>query len=111
MNNNFLGKEVFTCMIFLGDHKQLRPSAAHYILAKNYNLEISLFERMIRNKIHARTLTIQRRMRPNFVELLVPTIYEKLESHPSVLKYPKVRGMKDNLFFFTHESLEDSEVF
>ncbi|CAH2096457.1 unnamed protein product [Euphydryas editha] len=96
-------------LILIGDHKQLRPSAAHYILAKKYNLEISLFERMIRNKIHARTLTIQRRMRPNFVELLVPTIYDELESHPSVRMYPKVRGMKDTLFFFTHENFEDSE--
>ncbi|XP_047533549.1 NFX1-type zinc finger-containing protein 1-like [Vanessa atalanta] len=96
-------------LILIGDHKQLRPTAAHYELARNYNLEISLFERMIRNKLHARTLTVQRRMRPNFAELLVPTIYDKLDSHPSVLAYPKIRGMKDNLFFFNHEYLEDSE--
>ncbi|XP_034832101.1 NFX1-type zinc finger-containing protein 1-like isoform X1 [Maniola hyperantus] len=96
-------------LILIGDHKQLRPTAAHYELAKNYNLEISLFERMIRNGIHARTLTIQRRMRANFVELLVPVIYDKLDSHPSVLSYPSVRGMRDNLYFCTHDVLEDSE--
>ncbi|XP_038209976.1 NFX1-type zinc finger-containing protein 1-like isoform X2 [Zerene cesonia] len=96
-------------LILIGDHKQLRPSAAHYKLAKHYNLEISLFERMIRNGIHAKTLTIQRRMRPNFVELLVPTIYEKLDCHPIVFKYPKVRGMKDTLYFYNHDVFEDSE--
>ncbi|CAK1556451.1 unnamed protein product [Leptosia nina] len=96
-------------LILIGDHKQLRPSAAHYKLAKHYNLEISLFERMIKNSIHAKTLTTQRRMRPNFVELLVPTIYEKLESHPIVYNYPHVRGMRDNLYFYNHDVFEDSE--
>ncbi|KAI5646618.1 AAA domain-containing protein [Phthorimaea operculella] len=96
-------------LILIGDHKQLRPSAAHYKLAKHYNFEISLFERMIRNGVHARTLTIQRRMRANFVELLTPAIYERLDSHPSVNEYPNVRGMRDNLYFFTHEVFEDSE--
>ncbi|CAG4956480.1 unnamed protein product [Colias eurytheme] len=96
-------------LILIGDHKQLRPSAAHYKLAKHYNLEISLFERMIRNGIHAKTLTIQRRMRPNFVELLVPTIYEKLDCHPIVFNYPKVKGMKDTLYFYNHDVFEDSE--
>ncbi|XP_050350875.1 NFX1-type zinc finger-containing protein 1-like isoform X2 [Nymphalis io] len=96
-------------LILIGDHKQLRPTAAHYILARNYNLDISLFERMIRNKLHARTLTVQRRMRPHFAELLVPTIYDRLDSHPSVLDYPKIRGMRDNLYFFNHEYLEESE--
>ncbi|KAL4705941.1 hypothetical protein ACJJTC_017523 [Scirpophaga incertulas] len=91
------------------DHKQLRPTAAHYKLAKHYNLEISLFERMLRNGVHARTLTTQRRMRPNFVELLVPTIYEKLDSHPTVYDYANVRGIVSNLYFCTHNVWEDSE--
>ncbi|XP_052741212.1 NFX1-type zinc finger-containing protein 1 [Bicyclus anynana] len=96
-------------LILIGDHKQLRPNAAHYELAKNYNLEISLFERMIRNGVHARTLTTQRRMRANFVKLLVPVIYDRLDSHPTVLSYPNVRGMRNTLFFYTHDAWEDSE--
>ncbi|KAH9631318.1 hypothetical protein HF086_012569 [Spodoptera exigua] len=93
----------------IGDHKQLRPTAAHYKLARDYNLEISLFERMIRNGVHARTLTTQRRMSRNFVELIVPAIYDKLDTHSSVESYPDVRGMKDNLYFFSHDVFEDSE--
>ncbi|KAM3962671.1 NFX1-type zinc finger-containing protein 1 [Aphomia sociella] len=96
-------------LILIGDHKQLRPTAAHYKLAKDYNLEISLFERMIRNGVHARTLTTQRRMRPNFVELLVPILYDRLDSHPSVYSYHDVTGMADNLYFFSHDVYEDSE--
>ncbi|XP_063826233.1 NFX1-type zinc finger-containing protein 1-like [Ostrinia nubilalis] len=96
-------------LILIGDHKQLRPSASHFELAKDFNLDISLFERMIRNRVHARALSVQRRMRPEFVGLLVPTIYESLESHPSVVQYPDVRGMGKNLFFLTHDVLEDSD--
>ncbi|KOB69567.1 putative NFX1-type zinc finger-containing protein 1 [Operophtera brumata] len=70
---------------------------------------VSLFERMIRNGIHARTLTTQRRMRRNFVELLVPAVYERLDSHAAVLAYQHVRGMKDNLYFYSHDEFEDSE--
>ncbi|OWR46444.1 NFX1-type zinc finger-containing protein 1, partial [Danaus plexippus plexippus] len=94
-------------LILIGDHKQLRPSTAHYVLAKKYNLEISLFERMIRNRIHSITLTTQRRMRSNFVELLVPVIYDKLDSFN--VDYPKVKGMKDNLYFYNHSAWEDTE--
>lgn len=65
---------------------------------------------MIRNGVHARTLGTQRRMRTQFVDLLVPIVYDKLDSHPSILQYPDVRGVADNLFFCTHDVLEDSEV-
>ncbi|CAG9101992.1 unnamed protein product [Plutella xylostella] len=94
-------------VILIGDHKQLRPTAAHYKLAKHFNLDVSLFERMIRNGVHARTLTTQRRMRPSFVQLIVPAVYERLDSHPSVYEYEDVRAMRDNLFFFTHDVYED----
>lgn len=73
-------------------------------------MDISLFERMIRNGVHARTLTTQRRMRANFVDLLVPIIYEELNCHPTVLEYPPIKGMNDTLFFFDHDVMEDSEV-
>ncbi|XP_050675720.1 NFX1-type zinc finger-containing protein 1-like isoform X2 [Leptidea sinapis] len=95
-------------LILIGDHKQLRPTTACYKLATQYKLEISLFERMLRNGVHAKTLCTQRRLRPDFVKLLVPELYEKLDSHPVVCGYPNVRGMKNNLFFFNHDAIEDS---
>lgn len=35
-------------LILIGDHQQLRPSPTVYDLALNYQLEMSLFERMVR---------------------------------------------------------------
>ncbi|XP_041978913.1 NFX1-type zinc finger-containing protein 1-like isoform X2 [Aricia agestis] len=97
-------------LILIGDHQQLRPNSAHYIIGKKYNLEVSLFERMVKNGVHTKTLTIQRRMRPEIRDLLVPTIYEKLDCHPAVLSYPNVRGMSKNLYFFDHNHFEEIEA-
>ena len=33
----------------IGDHQQLRPSPADYELGKDYHLDISLFERLVKN--------------------------------------------------------------
>uniref|UniRef100_A0A2K6MG68 Zinc finger NFX1-type containing 1 n=1 Tax=Rhinopithecus bieti TaxID=61621 RepID=A0A2K6MG68_RHIBE len=38
-------------LILIGDHQQLRPSANVYDLAKNFNLEVSLFERLVKVNI------------------------------------------------------------
>jgi hypothetical protein len=46
-------------------------------------------------------------MRPEICELLVPTIYETLENHESVLKYPTVDGVAKSLFFVSHTEPED----
>lgn len=56
--NNLTGLESNSILILLrylhnisGDHFQLRPSTTVYQLATQYNLDISLFERMINNKL------------------------------------------------------------
>uniref|UniRef100_A0A915DE83 RZ-type domain-containing protein n=1 Tax=Ditylenchus dipsaci TaxID=166011 RepID=A0A915DE83_9BILA len=61
--------------IFIGDHKQLRPNPAVYELAKKYNLEISLFERLINNEFPYRALAKQHRMRPEISRTLMPHFY------------------------------------
>ncbi|CAK1556370.1 unnamed protein product [Leptosia nina] len=94
-------------LILIGDHQQLRPSAAHMELAKNYNIEVSLFERLINNNIHSRRLSVQHRMRPEIAALISPHIYPDLENHPSVETYANVRGVTKNVFFFTHEHPEE----
>ncbi|XP_059049950.1 NFX1-type zinc finger-containing protein 1-like [Achroia grisella] len=93
-------------LILIGDHQQLRPSAAYMKLAKHYDLEVSLFERMIRNNIPNRRLGVQHRMRPEIASLIVPHIYPDLKNHPSVNEFLPVRGMAKNLFFFTHDHKE-----
>ncbi|KAI1298412.1 NFX1-type zinc finger-containing protein 1 [Halotydeus destructor] len=94
-------------VILIGDHKQLRPIAAVHDLSVNYNLEISLFERMVNNRMAFHQLINQHRMRPAISRLLVPHIYEILVNHADVKRYPQVEAMrKKNVFFFTHENLE-----
>ena len=45
-------------------------------------------------------------MKPNIADLVVGTIYEKLDNHSNVLNYPPVLGVAKNLFFVSHEELE-----
>ncbi|XP_019799428.1 NFX1-type zinc finger-containing protein 1 [Tursiops truncatus] len=89
-------------LILIGDHQQLRPSANVYDLAKNFNLEVSLFERLVKVNIPFVRLNYQHRMCPEIARLLTPHIYQDLENHPSVLKYEKIKGVSSNLFFVEH---------
>ena len=36
-------------LILIGDHQQLKPSPTVYELATKFNLDVSMFERMVRN--------------------------------------------------------------
>ncbi|XP_043088038.1 NFX1-type zinc finger-containing protein 1 [Puntigrus tetrazona] len=94
-------------LILIGDHQQLRPSATVYDLAKNFNLEVSMFERLVQVNFPFVRLNYQHRMRPSIARLLTPHIYETLENHPSVLKYDNVMGLLTNLFFVEHSQLEE----
>uniref|UniRef100_A0A8B9KLP9 Zinc finger, NFX1-type containing 1 n=1 Tax=Astyanax mexicanus TaxID=7994 RepID=A0A8B9KLP9_ASTMX len=93
-------------LILIGDHQQLRPSATVYELAKNFNLEVSMFERLVNREFPYVRLNYQHRMRPDIARLLTPHIYSELENHPSVLEYEDVKGIFTNLFFIDHKSLE-----
>ena len=96
-------------LILIGDHKQLRPKPNEYNLAKNYKLDVSLFERLVHRGFPHATLQIQHRMRPQIAELVCPHIYDTLINHESVLQYRDVRGVSKNLFFIQHESLEKGD--
>jgi helicase required for RNAi-mediated heterochromatin assembly 1 len=94
-------------LILVGDHKQLRPHCKvkdHE--DKPYYLNVSLFERLVKNKLEYDTLSKQRRMIPEVRRLLQPIYKNILKDHASVLdpaKRPPVPGMGGvNSFFFTH---------
>ncbi|XP_073534615.1 NFX1-type zinc finger-containing protein 1-like isoform X2 [Phyllobates terribilis] len=93
-------------LILIGDHQQLRPATTVYELAKNFNLEVSMFERLIRMGIPYVRLNYQHRMRPEIAKLLTPHIYDRLENHESVDKYDNVKGVCQNLFFVDHDHPE-----
>ncbi|NWU16427.1 ZNFX1 protein, partial [Cephalopterus ornatus] len=90
-------------LILIGDHQQLQPSANVYDLAKNFNLEMSLFERLIKVDFPFVCLKYQHRMRPEIARLISPHIYQELENHPSVLNYENIKGISSNLFFVEHD--------
>lgn len=99
-------------LILVGDHKQLRGHCAVRDLeGEPFNLEVSLFERMINNGIEYSQLTRQRRMLPEFREILAP-IYEHLDDHPSVLGREDIPGMGGiNFWFHSHQMPESNDDF
>ena len=55
-----------------------------YRLATRFKLDVSLFERLVKNSVEHVTLARQRRMRPQIARLIAP-IYPHLHDHPHVL--------------------------
>ncbi|XP_077865643.1 NFX1-type zinc finger-containing protein 1-like, partial [Saccoglossus kowalevskii] len=96
----------FQHLILIGDHQQLRPNPIVYKLAKIYNLEISLFERLVRNNLHHEQLSLQHRMRPEIAELM-KHFYTNLANHDSVKDYENIRGVNQNIFFIKHDKEEE----
>ena len=98
-------------LILIGDHQQLRPKPNVFQLAREYNLNISLFERMFNNGVPCETLECQHRMRPE-ISLLLRHIYPDLRDDPSVHDYGNVKGVSTNMFFIQHANKEqhDDEV-
>ena len=94
-------------LILIGDHQQLRPSCAEYKLAQQANLEVSLFERLVKNNVEHVTLQQQHRMRPEISELISP-IYPALIDHEVVKGYEVLYGVRENIFFIDHNIPEDN---
>ncbi|XP_062987456.1 NFX1-type zinc finger-containing protein 1-like [Elgaria multicarinata webbii] len=93
-------------LILIGDHQQLRPKPADYSLEKKYGLGISLFERMVNNRLPRVQLLYQHRMRPEISQLLVPCFYKELRDHSEVLAYESIKGVERSVFFVQHREEE-----
>ncbi|XP_068707528.1 NFX1-type zinc finger-containing protein 1-like [Montipora foliosa] len=91
-------------LILIGDHQQLRPNPTVFDLAKNYNLDVSLFERMVDNGMPFKRLRLQHRMRPEISKMLEHIyVNPKLENHESVLHFENIKGVARNMFFVGHD--------
>jgi helicase required for RNAi-mediated heterochromatin assembly 1 len=95
-------------LILVGDHLQLRPhTQVKAFEDEPYYLNLSLFERLVKNNVTYSTLSKQRRMIPEIRRLLAPIYNKTLEDHDSVkdlANRPPVEGMGGtNSFFFCHE--------
>ena len=97
-------------LILIGDHKQLRPKTNSNEIGYKYKLEVSLFERLVRNEFPVVTLSTQHRMRPEISRLVSKHIYEgRLKDSESVKNYKNVRGMCFNLYFVDHQESEERD--
>lgn len=98
-------------LILIGDHKQLRPKVANYNLSvekgEGYDLNRSLFERLVLKEFPHSTLSTQHRMRPEISALVRQLTYPELTDSDSTKGRPNLIGFQDNLIFVKHNHLED----
>ena len=93
-------------LILIGDHKQLKPSVETYFLERDFNMNLSLMERLIENGFEYSTLLKQNRMRPEFADLLLD-IYPNLESNLDRVSHNEpAKCLQSAAFFWHHESQE-----
>lgn len=93
-------------LILIGDHKQLRPKV-HYDLSvekgEGYDLNRSLFERLVLKGYPHQILYQQHRMRPEISALVKQLTYPDLVDAPSTQDRPNLRGFQDNLMMINHD--------
>ncbi|KAJ7116098.1 P-loop containing nucleoside triphosphate hydrolase protein [Mycena filopes] len=101
-------------VILIGDHKQLRPKVNNYMLTvekgEGYDLNRSLFERLVLMGYPHKVLTQQHRMRPEISALVRSLTYPDLIDADSTKNRPNLRGVRDNLVFIDHDKPEDENT-
>lgn len=97
-------------LILVGDHQQLRGHCSVQELEGfPWFLNVSMFERLVKNHVGFSKMIEQRRMVPEIRRALKP-IYQELEDHESVLNRPPIAGMGEvSSFFFSHEWPESTD--
>jgi hypothetical protein len=115
-------------VILIGDHKyvpriqftilhahlalcrQLRPKVNNYLLTvekgDGYDLNRSMFERLVLKGYPHETLNQQHRMRPEISALVRALMYPDLVDAPSTRGRPDLQGVQDNIVFIHHEQPE-----
>jgi superfamily I DNA and/or RNA helicase len=93
-------------LILIGDHKQLRPKVNNYSLTaekgEGFDLNVSMFERLVRSGVPHTTLNKQHRMRPQISALVRSLTYPELEDAEKTQGRPHLRGFQDSLIFVSH---------
>ena len=123
-------------MILIGDHKcvitsspslgvwftdsvictcrQLRPKVNDYELTvergDGYDLNRSLFERLVTEGHPYRALSKQHRMRPEISALVHHLTYPDLTDGPGTASRPSIRGLQNTVIFIDHDHLEDEDA-
>ncbi|KAF8877921.1 hypothetical protein BD779DRAFT_1803847 [Infundibulicybe gibba] len=98
-------------LILIGDHKQLRPKINSYKLSvekgEGYDLNRSLFERLVLKGYPHETLSQQHRMRPEISALIRELTYPDLTDAADTQDRPNLCGVTDNIVLIDHQHPED----
>ncbi|KAG0697519.1 P-loop containing nucleoside triphosphate hydrolase protein [Suillus ampliporus] len=100
-------------MILIGDHKQLRPKVNNYKLTvekgDGFELNRSLFERLVLMGFPHETLTAQHHMRPEISAFVRKLTYPNLTDAPKTQGRDDIRGIQKNIIFIDHTYPEDDD--
>lgn len=97
-------------LILIGDHKQLRPKVNYALSVEKgdgYDLNRSLFERLVLQGYPHHTLLQQHRMRPELANFVRELTYPTLVDASSTKTRPNVKGLQDNIIFLNHAHNEE----
>ncbi|EEY22939.1 cbbX [Verticillium alfalfae VaMs.102] len=97
-------------LILIGDHKQLRPKVNNYTLSVEhgggFDLNRSLFERLILQGHRHTTLCKQHRMHPDISQLVRQMTYPELLDGDKMREHPIIRGLLGRVMFINHDKPE-----
>lgn len=99
-------------LIQIGDHKQLRPKINNFDLSVEkgggFDLNRSLFERLVLQGHSHTTLKTQHRMHPEISLLVKELTYPKLDDDPKTFARKRVDGLDGRVVFVNHDKPETS---
>lgn len=94
-------------------HRQLRPKVNNYKLTvekgDGFELNRSLFERLVLKGFPHETLTAQHRMRPEISAFIRTLTYPDLTDAPKTQGRADIRGIQNNIVFIDHTDPEDDD--
>ncbi|KAL7798766.1 P-loop containing nucleoside triphosphate hydrolase protein [Trichoderma afarasin] len=101
-------------LILIGDHKQLRPKVNNYNLTvekgEGFDLNVSLFERLIRQGHRFAVLQEQFRSHPDISQFARLLAYPELKDVPKTHHYKPIRGLQKRVVFVHHEHPEEQLI-
>uniref|UniRef100_A0A7S0ZDW8 DNA2/NAM7 helicase-like C-terminal domain-containing protein n=1 Tax=Timspurckia oligopyrenoides TaxID=708627 RepID=A0A7S0ZDW8_9RHOD len=102
-------------LIMIGDHLQLRPKIANYELSySNVDakqvLNVSLFERLVKQGMTHGVLSVQHRMKPCIASFIQMLTYPELKNGPGTLDRASTRGVQSDVVFVNHNHREDGKT-
>jgi AAA domain len=96
-------------LIMIGDHKQLRPKCSYELSVEQgdgFDLNRSIFERLVLKGFPHVTLSQQHRMRPEISSMIRHLTYPDLTDADSTLRRANLRGFRENVIFVNHSHPE-----